>query len=256
MESRNVMFAVGFVTIVILVLVSFLLFFFLNYRNRSNRYVKERELLKKTYETTLLRSQVEVQEATLSFLARELHDNVCQLLSSSKMLLAIAQMTNNDVPDVIISADATIGQAINELRMLSRSLDKEWLERFDLIVNLDNEIDRVNSGRMVYATFSHSGKLTLEPEQQIILFRIIQEALQNAIKHARAKKIGVNILLVSDKISVSITDDGIGIDAQMKDGFGIQSMKHRAKLLGGEIIWKNTSPGSKVLITLPIKSEL
>jgi signal transduction histidine kinase len=208
--------------------------------------------MQEEFQKQLLQSQVEVQEATLSVLARELHDNVCQLLSSSKMLLGVAQMNASPVHETIKTADETIGKAINELRTLSRSLDKEWLERFDLIENLSNEVVRINAGQIILARFSHTGKLALVAEQQIILFRIIQEALQNAIKHADAKNINIEVASTSLAILVLIMDDGKGFDKTLDDGFGIQNMKHRTKLLGGNITWEAGHPGSVIKIELPI----
>src|SRR6185312_13649995 len=99
MEKREVMFAIGFATIVLLLLVGFLLFFFLKYRLRKNKFINERDLMQKAFAQTLLQSQSEVQEATFSVLSKELHDNVGQLLSSSKMLLGITQRKIDIIPE-------------------------------------------------------------------------------------------------------------------------------------------------------------
>lgn len=201
---------------------------------------------------TLLQTQIEVQEATLSVLAKELHDNVCQLLSSSKMLLGVTQLQLTETSETLKAADQTIGEAINELRSLSKSLDKEWLQQFDILDNLQKEIVRINASHLVKAEIKYSGKLALDPDKQIILYRIIQEALQNAIKHARATSINVNIVAGNDKILISITDDGKGVNTSARDGLGILNMKLRTKILGGTITWKNISPGAGVQIKIPV----
>ena len=249
------MFAVGFATIVLLLLLSFLLFFFLKYRFRSNRYIKEREIMKKAFEQTLLQSQIEVQEATFSVLAKELHDNVGQLLSSSKMLLGITQRSMTNAPEALTIAEETLGKAINELRSLSKSLDKEWLEQFDLVENLSTEINRINAGLILEIHFSHPGKLPLKSEEQIILFRIVQEALQNAIKHSAAKNIRIEIETQAENIIVNITDDGKGFESIPNDGQGMRNMKHRTKLLGGNITWNTPENGSSITIQLPVKEN-
>src|SRR6266513_5304855 len=136
MEKNDIMFAIIFATVVLVLLAGFLFFFFLKYRYRKNEYIKEREIMKQTFEQTLLQSQIEVQEATFSILAKELHDNVGQLLSSSKMLLGITQRNFSNAPETLTIAEETLGKAITELRSLSKSIDKEWLEQFDLIDNL------------------------------------------------------------------------------------------------------------------------
>ena len=255
MEKRDVMFAIGFVTIVLLLLLSFLLFFFLKYRLRSNKFIKERETMKKAFEQTLLQSQVEVQEATFSVLAKELHDNIGQLLSSSKMLMGITQRNIDNIPETLTIAEETLAKAIHELRSLSKSLDQQYLQQFDLIDNLSAEIKRINSSLILEIHFSHSGKLNLTPEEQIILFRITQEALQNAIKHSEAKNINIDIESGQQNIVVNIADDGKGFELISSDGLGIRNMKHRANLLGGSITWHKPGKGSLITIQLPVKEN-
>jgi two-component system, NarL family, sensor kinase len=255
MEKREIMFAVGFVTIILLLLLSFLLFFFLKYRVRSNKYIKERETMKKAFEQTLLQSQVEVQEATFTVLAKELHDNVGQLLSSSKMLMGITQRNLATIPETLTIAEETLGKAINELRSLSKSLDTQYLQQFDLIDNLTTEIKRINTSLILEIHFSHEGKLLLTPEEQIILFRIIQEALQNAIKHSEAKNVYINIASGQQNIIVNIEDDGKGFALTSGNGLGIRNMKYRSKLLGGVITWNKPASGTLITIQLPVKES-
>ena len=255
MEEREVMFTIGFVTILLLLLLGFLFFFLIKYRVRKNRFIEERENMKKDFNQMLLQSQVEVQEDTFSALAKELHDNVGQLLSSSKMLLGITQRNMNDIPETLTVAEETLGNAITELRSLSKSLDREWLQQFDLIDNLTTEIKRINSGLILKIHFIHENKLLLPADEQIILFRIIQEALQNAIKHSEAKNISIAITTKEDHITVTIADDGKGFETTMSKGLGIRNMTHRVRLLHGTITWSNLQPGSLITIELPVKES-
>lgn len=253
----NEIIIVLFATFFVLLLLIYLINFILSYQNRNLAFKKEKEIMQIQFEQTLFQSQVEVQEATYSILAKELHDNVGQLLSSSKMLLGITQRNPRASPETLTLAEETLGKAITELRALSKSLDKEWLEQFDLIENLTTEINRINAGKMLSIDFSHSGKLPLTSEKQIILFRIIQEGLQNIIKHAQAKNINLEIKTGDLNLSVHIHDDGKGFSEISGNGLGIRNMKHRAKLLGGTITWSQPETGSSVTIEIPIiKSEL
>lgn len=236
-------------------LLIFLINFILAYQRRNIAFNKEKELMQTRFEQTLLQSQIEVQEATSSYLAKELHDNVGQLLSSSKMLLWITQKDMKEIPETFITAQETLATAINELRSLSKSLDHDWLAQFNLIENLTTEIERINSSLILKIIFSHTGNLSLNVEQQIILFRIIQEALQNAIKHSQAKNINIGIETKDEIIIVNITDDGKGIKRISNDGLGIRNMKHRTKLLGGGISWASPGKGTSVMIQLPVKEN-
>ncbi len=207
------------------------------------------------FEQTLLQAQIEVQETTSSYLAKELHDNVGQLLSSSKMLLYVTQKDMKEIPETLITAQETLGKAINELRSLSKSLDKDWLGQFNLIENLTAEIKRINSARILNIQFSHSVDVPLNVEEQTILFRIIQETLQNAIKHSQAKNINIAIETKDENININITDDGKGMEHITPDGLGLRNMKHRTKLLGGTISWATPGKGTAVTIQLPAKKN-
>jgi signal transduction histidine kinase len=245
-------FGVIFATIVLLLLAAFLMFFFVRYRVKNNDYIKEREAMQKSFDQTLLQSQVEVQEATFAGLAKELHDNVGQLLSSTKMLLGITQRNLGNSPDTLTIAEETLGKAISELRSLSKSLDKEWLEQFDFIHNLEVESSRINDAKHLRISFTHPGKLALRPEEQIILFRIVQEAMQNAMKHADPDHIQIHLTVAEEKMRVIVIDNGHGFnETHQKEGMGIRNMKHRTKLLGGKINWNSTGNGSSVIIELP-----
>jgi signal transduction histidine kinase len=245
-------FGVIFATIVLLLLAAFLMFFFVRYRVKNNDYIKEREAMQKSFDQTLLQSQVEVQEATFAGLAKELHDNVGQLLSSTKMLLGITQRNLGNSPDTLTIAEETLGKAISELRSLSKSLDKEWLEQFDFIHNLEVESSRINDAKHLRISFTHPGKLALRPEEQIILFRIVQEAMQNAMKHADPDHIQIHLTVAEEKMRIIVIDNGHGFnETHQKEGMGIRNMKHRTKLLGGKINWNSTGNGSSVIIELP-----
>ena len=102
--------------------------------------------MKAKYEQELLQSKLETQEQTFQQIGKELHDNVGQLLSTSRMLLGLTERSLPNPPDTLLTANATLGEAISELRSLSKSLDKEWLEQFSFTDNLQTEISRINAG--------------------------------------------------------------------------------------------------------------
>lgn len=238
---------------ILALLVMLLLFFVVLYRKSHNIFLKEKELMNAQFAQALLQSQIEVQEETFSALGKELHDNIGQLLSTTKMLLGITQRNMPSVPDTLLTAENTLGQAIGELRSLSKSMSREWLEQFNLLQNLQAEVTRVNAGHEVMTYLTGSDRLSLSSDKQIILFRIIQEALQNAIKHAQASHIWLSITEDPSGIITIIKDDGIGIAAiDVVKGLGMINMQHRTQLLDGTIEWKPADvSGTCVQITIP-----
>ena len=238
-------------------LVFFIITFIVLYQRRFYKYLREKQDLQNSFQREILKTQLETQEETFHQIGEEIHDNIGQLLSSTKMLLGITERSLSSAPDPLRTAQETLGKAIIELRALSKSLNKEWLHQFNLIQNLETEIERINSAHVLKLDLHTNVKqLPLSPEGQVMLFRIIQEALHNSIKHANAKTIRISIEL-NNVIKVSIADDGSGFQVSNDEfqGVGIINMKHRTVLLGGTIEWlSNKSSGTEVRIELPVQS--
>ena len=238
------------------VLVFFIITFMVLYQRRFYRYMREKQDLQNSFQREILKTQLETQEETFYQIGEEIHDNIGQLLSSTKMLLGITERSLPNIPDPLRTAQETLGKAIAELRALSKSLNKEWLHQFNLIQNLETEIERVNTAHVLKMELQTTVRfLPLAPEAQVMLFRIIQEAMHNSIKHANAKSIRIAIEL-NELIRVSIADDGLGFQNAEADvhGVGIINMKHRTNLLGGTIKWVPGVPaGTEVRIELPIQ---
>jgi signal transduction histidine kinase len=153
----------------------------------------------------------------------------------------------------LIKANETIGKAITEIRTISRALDKDWLEQFSFRENLIVEISRINAGGSITATLQDI-PLELKAESQVILFRIVQESLQNAIKHAKPKHIDVLIREANNELTITVENDGeqFSEEDHHSAGMGLTNMKQRTALLGGKIAWIKKEAGTQLNISLPL----
>jgi signal transduction histidine kinase len=230
-----------------------IIFLVLIYQKRQLRYILEKRQLQNQYTEELLKTRLETQEQTLNMISKEIHDNIGQLLNSSKILIGVAQRRLNTTEETLQIANETLGHAIQELRALSKSLSKDWLEQFDLIQNLDAEVARINAADGIRLSVTHPPTLTMPKERQLVLFRIVQESFQNALKHSEARNIHIVIEQRAGQLQASITDDGKGLDPDpSRPGFGITNIKMRTALMGGTVQWKPAQPGTEVLIQIPI----
>ncbi len=248
-------------TIFLMVLGLGISLFVVYYHKKRTEYAQEKQAMQNTFQREMLKTQLETQEYAFHQISEELHDNVGQLLSTTKMLIGITERNLPQPPDSLKTASETLGKAIQDLRSLSKSLSNEWLHQFNIVDNLRAELERLNTARQVLVSFTTNSKtLPLEPQQQVMLFRVMQEALQNSIKHAEASAIGVTIQLADGSVFLCLADNGTGFNAELatKNGLGLMNMKHRVKLLGGNIVWvSNINNGTKVEIRLPVqKAEL
>lgn len=242
----------------ILFLATLLIVYIFFYQRRQNTFIEEKEVLHKNFDEVLKQSQIEVQENTMTHLGRELHDNIGQLLSSTKILLGITQKNLEQVPETMYAAEETLAKAINELRALSKSLSQDWLIQFNLIQNLRTEVARINATHDLYIHLSTPEEIALTNEKQIILFRIIQEAIQNTIKHANASNIHVIISTSDQSLVLKIIDDGKGFNIpKQSSGLGLTNMRQRTQLLGGTIKWDSTeNNGCTIEIEITINTTI
>ena len=253
-STNNIVLIVILITCIFLIAAASLLTYVRLYNERKRKHQEEKKIMTGEFEKQLMQSQLETREETFHQLGEELHDNIGQLLNSTKLLIGVAQRTLPDPPDTLMTANETLGKAIQELRALSRSLNKEWLEQFNFLQNLEAEINRINSARTLQLTLLAPESLSLQVNQQIILFRIVQEVIQNAIKHANAQNISIQIREQALKLSIHISDDGTGFaEPNPSNGVGFLNIKHRTQLLGGTVLWQSVkNKGTLVIIQLPV----
>jgi signal transduction histidine kinase len=254
--SENISIILGASSILLLITL-FIVMLVMAYLRRDLKHLKEKESMEADFEKQLLQSQLETQEETLNQLSIEIHDNVGQLLNSTKLLIGLTQRELPESPETLTLANDTLVKAIQELRSLSKSLNKEWLQQFNFIENLEAEINRINAAKSIALSLVRPPALSLKAGVQIILFRIVQEILQNSMKHAQSTKMEINIKEDNQLLTIDITDNGKGFDeTTVSKSVGILNIKHRTRLLGGTVAWDSSiNKGTRVTIQLPVNPE-
>jgi signal transduction histidine kinase len=221
-------------------------------QKKQLRDLFEKKQLQSQYAQELLRARLEAHEETLNQLSKELHDNLGQLLNSSKLLVSLAKQKFND--EALDMAHESLTVALQELRGLTKALDSEWVERFDFIENLRAEAERINTSKNLVMTLEYPEQLAMPKERQLVLFRVVQEVFQNIRKPARASHIRVFARQNDRDIEVEVIDDGQCFptaDTSVQ-GRGIQNIKHRTSLMGGVVEWLSGPTGTRVRIQLPL----
>lgn len=188
------------------------------------------------YEKELRTVENEVQEQVLTNVAHELHDNIGQLLTLVRIQLEQEKLDNEELATKLEPADNTLNDVIEQVRMLSHNLNTEYLEKNGLIYAIDKEIERVSKVRSIKVNWSNDGKdPDFDKSNRIMIFRIFQEILNNALKHARAKNLVIQLTNEPNFI-FTIQDDGKGFDKeatlQSSKGSGLQNILKRARLAG------------------------
>jgi two-component system NarL family sensor kinase len=235
--------------------------------NQKGRQAQEQELrlMKERYEQELLRSQLEIQENVFGHLSQEIHDNIGQSLTFVALsLLTVPVENNSEAQEYIEESRKALQKAITELRDLSRSLHTDRVTEIGLANSIDFELERLKRTNLYETSFNFADiRNLLDHQTEIILFRIVQEMLNNIVKHAKASKVEVRLSHKTELIVLEIKDNGVGFDPEalfarqerMK-GLGLMNIRKRASLIGGTFhINSAKNSGTAIRITIPVNKQ-
>jgi len=252
---------------IIFIIINFFFFFLLVFfvmlamAIRYRRKKKENEMMKIEFSEQLLKSQLEIQEQTLQHVSRELHDNIGQVVSLVKINLTTLQLQNIEAAETkIANTRELVKQLITDIKMLSSGLNGDKVHKVGLMKALQNEADKINSTGAFNARFiQHDHVPPVNYEKSIILFRMVQEILNNALKHSEAKEIIINAYYDNNRFILTVIDDGKGFNAEEKladindNGNGLINLQKRAKVIKATISFiSNPGMGTEISIVVPL----
>lgn len=240
---------------VFVVLVGTIVFTMRYYQKKKFQHIEEKRTMAENYQRQLLQSRLEMQEETFNTISREIHDNVGQLLSLAKVQLNIAQQHDKTDMALLDDIKANIGQAMTDLRDIAKSLSNERLQLTPLSQAVEQELQRIGRNGVLSCTSHIQGHEKPLPEQRkVIVFRIIQESLQNILKHAEADEIRIDFDFGIEELHIAIRDNGIGFDVQKvgQGGLGLQNITNRASLIGGKAgVGSTVGRGTTITLAIP-----
>ncbi len=201
-------------------------------------------------------------------IACEIHDGLVQTLVGSNLKLErCRELVRKEPVKCLTMLNQTKGQikgAIQEAREVVYNLRPGHYDNLDLVAALSNYMKSFEVEQKIRTAFTSTGAQSrLEPKTKVFVFRMVQEALHNVAKHAKASYVNVDVMAQKGLLSTTITDDGKGFDVEMEsnnpekwDHFGLQGMMERARMLAGEVHWEShPGKGTSVTIHIPIGSK-
>ena len=249
----------GFIagTLGIILLIALLVIMLILNINRKNRFEAAEKEQKFLFQNELQNSRIELQEHILDEVSKEIHDNVGQVLSLVKLHLykLRSQVADGAASQLIENSSGLLDKAIDDLRLISHSKNTGMAAQAVLEDSLRRELDYITHLRNMEGLLDSEGVQTdFSPDHTLLIYRIAQEALNNAVKHARCSRISIHLAYMQDSFTMTITDNGDGFDSNKisrKNGIGLSHMRHRAKLLSGSLNIKS-APGNGTVIVLNI----
>jgi signal transduction histidine kinase len=239
------------VFVLLIVIAGFLLFRI--YLKKKNILLLEKERIRLAYEQTLMRSRLEMQEQAFTQISHEIHDNIGQVLSLVRL-----NINTIGLPEERIAAtDALLERAITDLRGLSHRLNTNYIREIGLTAAIQQLLGNLANTRQFKTSLDGlTVDTSFNEEKSIILFRIVQEVINNIIKHAKATAIHVGITTTPGGFQLTIIDNGIGFDTtliEQPNGLGIHNMQERAKIIDAELCIES-QPGKGTTVIIKAKT--
>ena len=233
----------------------------------TNNYIEEQYVEDIYYEDTTYGMKIlEQQENERSRIARDLHDSVVQVLTNLVHKCEICSKII-DVDSIRAKLELEImsknlREAISEMRSIIYDLRPMSFDDLGLDVTLESFINDVKSRTNMEITFNVEGEASVLPSiMQLTIFRIVQEATNNSVKHSKGKKLDILFKYDADRIYLTVKDDGVGIEKDdnklsMYTGFGLDMMKERVALLNGKIdVSTGEEGGTNIQVIIPIVQD-
>jgi signal transduction histidine kinase len=211
----------------------------------SRRILRRQQLLQQVLSEERIRHRDELaqevfdaQEMERTKLGEELHDNINQLLGVVKLYIEHAQVNPASKDEMLRKSAEYLMQVINEIRGLSKSLISPTVTEAGLLNSVNQLISSIWEIKKIRIHLEHNGfsEEILTDVKKLVVFRIMQEQLNNVLKHSQAAKVDIELKHTGSTVHLKIKDDGIGFDMNtFHPGLGLKNIRHRLELINGKM---------------------
>lgn len=237
-----------------------LILFMKHLRKNRNKTSQQELHTRSEKETQLLKTQLELQEQTIQNISQEIHDNIGQALTFVKLNINTIDLHKlEETQNKLAESKELISKAIMDLRHLAKALNTDFIKEAGLSACIEYQLHFLEKTGL-YTTRFHLSESWCKslPETELVLFRVVQELLNNIVKHAEASVIEVDMECRIDKLLIIVRDNGKGFEqcaasiTHGDKGMGLGNMKKRIAIIQGNIsIDSMPGKGTSVLIEVP-----
>ena len=245
--------------IVFLVVTGLMIFILLFYQKRRFQHQQQLTNMEKHFQNELLQTQLEIQEQTFQNISQEIHDNIGQALSFIKLNINMIDIDKREAAeDKLAESKTLLTKAIQDLRDLSKMLNTDFINETGLVNAIEQQLSILKKTGVYTTTLDVTGdKEKYQLQRELVVFRIVQELLNNIVKHAEATHINIAMNYQTHTLLITVSDNGKGFNNTAgNDGIGLRNMHNRMSLIHGSInLSSKPSEGTTAVIELP-KKEL
>lgn len=226
------------------------------YKARQVQFYKDIFGLRNSHENAVLQAQLDMQEYTFQMISREVHDNIGQNLSLAKLILNTQAFEDPEESAVqVANSVSMIRLAKKDLIHVSEAINSDIMVYNGLVKAIEAEVRKLNNSQAYRITYDISGYVVfLEGPNEILLYRIVQESLQNIIKHANATLISIHLYYYATYFKLAIQDNGNGFaSSDINRGIGLINIQNRCAELKGTCSIISNHAGTQLYIEIPSK---
>lgn len=252
-------------TVGMILLATALILFIIFHQRRVMRYQQQIQDMESEHQKMLLRASIKLQEEERTRLAADLHDDAGPLLATARLYLNenLVNLDKTTQMQNIFNAKQIIDETITLIRNISHSLMPPTLKNFGLESAVNDFFQKIsNSGSINASSRFNDYRERLKPEKELILFRVLQELVNNILKHSNSSFIHLTQHEVENKLILRIHHDGKGLTqdeflrfTKFKDGLGLKNIQSRLRVIHGDIFYEEDTSQSLFKVTLDIPRE-
>jgi signal transduction histidine kinase len=254
--EKEIIYIVLVGTFITLLLAVFLVSFVFFYQRRHFAFLREKQQIHSQFQEELLKTRLEIQEETFRTISEEIHDNIGQTLSFIKLNLnTISPSLSDRQEEKWEESKDLLTKVIQDLRSLSRTLNTDFIRNIGFASAVRQQLGLLERTGLYRIELEILGeKWPLPASRELVLYRVIQELLNNIVKHADAGVIKVSMEYDEQLLSIAVTDDGKGFEperlaSQQPQGIGLRNVVNRVSLIGGTAVI-DSAPGAGTRITI------
>jgi two-component system, NarL family, sensor kinase len=232
--------------------------FIMIYQKRMLQEQEKRRVMDLEYQQKMIQSQIDSQESERKRIAADLHDSIGSLLWAAKLnvgFLGRSLELDGELRDSYTETMKILDQSIDSVKRISWELTPEAFQHTGLSSSIKELCSRLD-GKGLSLMFQEIGQgFFWKDDRALMVFRIVQELINNAVKHAQAKRIKVELNWKPQQLLIEVSDDGIGfkLDDAGMSGLGWWNITHRSKKIDAKVhINEQVQTGSAIELTVPL----
>jgi predicted ATPase/signal transduction histidine kinase len=219
----------------------------LNEQKKTNAFIERENLQRQinSHHRELLKTKLEIQEQTYHNISEELHDNIGQVLTLIKLNINTINVNEPGIAkEKLLQSKTLLAKVIQDVRDLTKTLNTDFIDKIGLADAIEQQLQFLRKTDLYFTKLLVKGEVTkYESQRELVIFRIVQELLNNVVKHAEATSIQVTMEYQNEKLVITVHDNGKGFDFQKQlpsnKGIGLRNIHNRISLIKGAVSFKS-----------------